>query len=124
MIDSIQNLWYYVFVINKHNFHNALTRELIEEIRDGDKVSVGKLVAILECVWDRNGSKYHEINFIFKCSILGENLFDISPNEEHIKFEWHDVGSIASLHILPESIKSVILEQNVERYTRIITQFW
>ena len=77
----------------------------------------------MECVWDRNGSKYHEINFIFKCSILGENLFDISPNEEHIKFERHDVGSISSLHILPESIKSVILGQNVERYTRIITQF-
>lgn len=100
---------------------HALRRELIEEIKDGEKVNVGNLAAVLECAWDRNGIKYHEINFIFKCSIPDE-MFDISSKEEHIKFEWYDIKTISNMNILPSTLKSIILGENCNTHARIYTQ--
>ena len=114
--DFDQNLF---FLPGGHVEHNepvleAIKRELYEEMRV--TVKEAYLKGSLECSWNRKGSIYHEINFVFLVKVEGLDLNNPPKAQDHAfhKFVWVPLDEIQNKTILPEALKPLI-EKSFEK---------
>lgn len=88
---------------------DTIRREMSEEFENSENVKIVDFLGILECVWDNEGTQYHEINIVFKGEI---DKIDINnppkSKEDHIEFNWYKLSDLHELNVLPSTFAEII----------------
>ncbi len=82
---------------------DALARELLEET--GERPTIGRGLAVAECLFSQEGSSRHEINLVFHVEHDGPRP-EVRSKEASIDFQWVGVSELASLDLRPGVIRS------------------
>jgi ADP-ribose pyrophosphatase YjhB (NUDIX family) len=91
--------------------HKALVREIKEET--GFEATIEKFLGLIENAWHFPGDEVcchtHEINLIFKLTVMGLKFRDAVPQkEEHVAFEWIPISSLEETDLRPLLLKSAL----------------
>jgi ADP-ribose pyrophosphatase YjhB (NUDIX family) len=97
----------------------ALQRECLEEV--GLEVEVGDLLFVREYIgknhefWEHDADS-HQIEFIFDCSIKGDNLPRIgtSPDIGQIDVEWISLQEIMNFRLYPKALIHILVDRQPE----------
>lgn len=97
------------------NLHEALKRELLEEV--GAKIQIKELVLVREYISNNHEFKefhpdFHSLNLIFTCDILNfDNLLPITePDKSQIGIEWLPVDKLLDFKLYPLSLRNNIID--------------
>lgn len=97
------------------NLHEALIRELLEEV--GAKIKIKDLVLVREYIANNHEFKdfhpnFHSVNLLFTCDILNYgNLLPITePDTSQIGIEWLPIEDLEEYYLYPQSIRKKIIE--------------
>jgi len=85
----------------------ALVREIKEEM--GVDAVVGKFIDVIENIYEYDGMKHHEVNFVFWAQMT--NVKNVVSQEDHIDFEYIDTASLSDIKLLPDNLKRRLLEE-------------
>ena len=99
----------------------TVKREIQEEL--GKDIELIKYLTTVENFFEMNGSKYHEILFIYLADFINaedkqiEYSLDNAEGNDFLKYEWLDINSLDSQPIFPSCIKDLfknnIFEQHI-----------
>lgn len=94
---------------NSETLVNALRRECIEEI--ASDVNVGDLVFIREYIGGRNGTDWHQVEFMFSCILQdGTECVDGSePDTTQIGIEWLPIEWLDQYNLYPKAIIPLLM---------------
>lgn len=81
----------------------ALARELLEET--GERPTIGRGLAVAECLFSQGGSTRHEINLVFHVEHDGPRP-EVRSREASIGFQWVGVSELSSLDLRPRVIRT------------------
>jgi 8-oxo-dGTP diphosphatase len=87
--------------------HNALKRELLEEI--GYDIAVGEFLGAVEHLWPESSRENHEINLVFaiKINSLPEGANPLSK-EEHLDLFWARLSELEKYNLQPRPLVELI----------------
>lgn len=85
----------------------ALAREIKEEM--GTDATVGEFIDVIENIYEQDGVKHHEVNFVFWTQIT--DMENVVSQEDHIDFELIDIASLSDVKLLPDNLKRRLLEE-------------
>jgi 8-oxo-dGTP pyrophosphatase MutT (NUDIX family) len=93
----------------------ALAREFTEEC--GLAVTVGDCLLVSELLADG----LHEINLVFHVERRGDEAVEsaIESNEDHIAFDWLDLGAVVDANLRPTSIRAWIASGGTSENDRV-----
>lgn len=89
----------------------TVKREIQEEL--GKDIELIKYLTTVENFFEMNGSKYHEILFIYLADFINvedkqiEYSLDNAEGNDFLKYEWLDINSLDSQPIFPSCIKDL-----------------
>ena len=99
----------------------TVKREIQEEL--GKDIELIKYLTTVENFFEMNGSKYHEILFIYLADFINaedkqiEYSLDNAEGNDFLKYEWLDINSLDGQPIFPSCIKDLfknnIFEQHI-----------
>ena len=93
---------------------STLKREIKEEL-DKDIEILG-YIATIENFFEAEGSKYHEILFVYRAEFVEEKDKEIEytlknvEGKKYLQYEWLDLDEIDKYPLLPKAIKSILKE--------------
>ena len=96
------------------NSKDTVKREIKEEL--GKDIEVLGYVSTIENFFEMEGSKYHEIMFVYKIEFKNEEdkkieytMKNVEEND-YLQYEWIDLDRIDEYPLLPNVIKGVLKE--------------
>lgn len=96
------------------NSNETMKREIKEEL--GKNIEVLDYLSTIENFFEAEGSKYHEIMFVYKIEFKDEEDKKIEytmkniEDEDYLQYEWIDLDKIDEYPLLPNVIKGVLKE--------------
>lgn len=93
---------------------STLKREIKEEM--GKDIEIIEYISTIENFFKMEGSKYHEIMFIYKMDFLNEEDKQIEytiknvEGKDYLKYEWIDIKKLDEYPIVPKAIKNMLKE--------------
>lgn len=91
---------------------STLKREIKEEM--GKDIEIIEYISTIENFFKMEGSKYHEIMFIYKMDFLNEEDKQIEytiknvEGKDYLKYEWIDIKKLDEYPIVPKVIKNML----------------
>lgn len=89
----------------------TVCREVKEEL--GKDIELIKYLTTVENFFEMNGSKYHEILFVYLAEFMDDNDKKIDfplenvEGKKHLKYEWLKINSLDSITLYPSCIKKI-----------------
>ncbi len=85
----------------------AILRELKEEFNG--RANINEFVGVLECSFDQDARRHHELNFLFSGELLNYRYpAPPEPREPHLKFLWQPINDLKNVNLLPPPIIPLI----------------
>ena len=90
----------------------TVKREVVEEI--GKEIEITGYISTIENFFEMEGSKYHEIMFVYKGEFKEEEdkkIIDTIKNiegKDHLQYEWIDLEKIDDCNLLPIIMKEIL----------------
>lgn len=91
---------------------DTIKREIKEEL--GKDVEITGYISTIENFFEMNGSKYHEIMFVYKVEFVNESDKNIEysfkniEGKDYLVYEWLDLDKIDSYPLLPIAIRDIL----------------
>lgn len=93
---------------------NTIKREIKEEL--GKNIEITRYISTIENFFENEGSKYHEIMFIYKIEFIKEEDKKIEytmkniEGKDYLQYEWIELDKINKYPLLPQIAKEILKE--------------
>ena len=94
------------------NSADTIKREIKEEL--GKDIEIIEYLSTIENFFEKKGSKYHEIIFLYKIEFKNEEDKKIEytmknlEGKDYLQYEWLELNKIDKYPLLPQAIKDVL----------------
>ena len=92
----------------------TVLREYQEEL--GKEIEITGYISTIENFFEMEGSKYHEIMFVYKAEFANEEDKKINytlkniEGKDYLEYQWLDLDKIDEYNIVPSAIKDILKE--------------
>ena len=93
----------------------TIKREIEEEL--GRAVEVKEYLATIENFFEKDGKKFHEYMFVYKCEFADDKDKEINytlkniEGEDEIEYIWIDLKDLSKYNILPTAVNKILKEE-------------
>ena len=104
------------------NSEDTIKREIYEEL--GKNIEITDYIATIENFFEMDGSKYHEILFLYELEFENEEDKKIEytlsnvEGKDYLKYEWIELDKLNSYNLVPKVVKDIILQK--EKHLHVI----
>ena len=92
----------------------TVKREVFEEL--GKEIEITGYISTIENFFEMEGSKYHEIMFIYKGEFKSEEDKNIEytlkniEGKDYLQYEWLELNKIAQYPLLPKAVQEMFIK--------------
>ena len=93
---------------------HTIKREIQEELEK--EIEITGYISTIENFFEMEGSKYHEILFVYKAEFINEKDKQIecvlknAEGKENLQYEWLELKEIKKYPLMPEIVKEILIE--------------
>lgn len=92
----------------------TIRRECLEEF--GQKVLIDDFVGVFEHSFNDKNGPYHELNFVFTGKLIDIHYPEVIKSlEDDIEIVWIDVDKLEENNLLPEKLREIVQNIDLER---------
>ena len=99
----------------------TIKREIFEEM--GKEIEIKEFLTTIENFFPGDGTKYHEIMFVYRAEFVDEEDKKITETihniegEDELRYEWIDIDKLDEIPLKPKIIKNMIKENKFINHT-------